>query len=100
MSTHTGKQVCVSSELVITIEIGVRGMCESRVYGCLLILSNGWECQICPLQYWPFLCGVTFPCSAALSGPSYLFLYGSVVHVKLTLNVCVGYIGWKHLGRC
>ena len=40
-----------------------------------------------------------FSCRAALSDPSYLFFYDSVVHVEMTVNVCVGYIGWKPHAR-
>ena len=98
MHTLTSKQVWVSSKLVITIETGVRGMSESRVYGCLLILCNGLKCQIFLLGYWSFLGGFTFSCTAALSSPSYVFFfYGSIVHLEMSDNVGVGYIGWKHL---
>ena len=48
-------------KLVITVEIGLRGVGESRVYGSLLILSKSLECHVFPFGYWTVLCGVTFP---------------------------------------
>ena len=84
---------------MITVEIGLRGVGESRVYGSLLILSKGLECQVFPLGYWPFLCGVTFPAGLLCQVLPTCFFYDSVVHVEMTVNVCVGYIGWKPHAR-
>lgn len=70
MAALTDKQVWASPKLIITIEIGVRGMGLSRVQGHLIILYNGLECQVFPFGCWPFLGYVTFSWSAALSGPT------------------------------
>lgn len=91
MVANTNKQRLCSPKLVITVEIGMRRVGESRV--------QGLECQEFPLGCWSFLGGVTFSWNTALSASTqFLFVlccvvfYDSEMHVDSTVNVVVGCI--------
>lgn len=87
MPVLTEKQVWASPNVVITTEIRVRGVSESKVQGHLMILSNGFECQIFPLGCRFFLGDVTFSWSAALFVRFYLVFFDSEMHVDIFVQV-------------
>lgn len=98
MCAPTDKEVSVTPKLVITIEIGVMGMGESRDQECLLILSNGLECPVFHLEGWPFLDSVTFTRFTAFSSPT-CFLNEFLMHADTIVNICVGYTDKTTYGR-
>lgn len=87
MPVLTEKQVWASPNVVITTEIRVRGVSESKVQGHLMILSNGFECQIFPLGCRFFLGDVTISWSAALFVRFHLFFFDSEKHVDIFVQV-------------
>ena len=77
--------LALTDKQVISVEIGVRGMGESKVQGYLVTLSNVLDCQVFPLGCWPFLGGVIFSWSTALPGSTRLLFFMILKPILISL---------------